>query len=354
MRYIREYSKSRLGIGINEHDAVEGASEELLSSAEVREAFIKDVGFELQHLLASLAALSQARARGLGQELKLSYNATPKRIAQVLVEVVIGLGEAEAERIVAFLTLSETGVLRLPGRDVDEPDVPYWEHKKRVHRYSIRPLVADGDDLRWGAEATSRAMNIWMSSVRDGYLPADFDWPNVVPVVREIKKSIEKRLELRSEEIFRRHTEYVVRGVDFFKRFRGEGFEDVGDFDVLAYWPDANLLVAVECKYNQPPHTVKDSRRLRDTIFGKAEDDRAGQLSRILGRREFAARHRTRMLELLKWPATQKVESQYIELYVGRDVYYWMVHPPYPVQTKFVRVDGLDAWISDEILDTAP
>ena len=71
---------------------------------------------------------------------------------------------------------------------------------------------------------------------------------------------------------------------------------------------------------------------------------------RILGRREFAATHRARMLELLKWPAAAKTEPQCIELYVSRDVYYWMAHPPYPVPTKFVRVDALDSWIRDEIL----
>lgn len=348
--YIREYSKSRLGISIKELDAVNGASEDLLSSAEVRNAFLKDLGFELRHLLASLAALSQAQSCGLGTELALSYSATPERIAQVLVEVVIGLDEVMAKNIVAFLTLSGAGLLRLPGRDIDEPDIPYWEHKKRVQRYTIRPLVTDRDELRWGAEVSSRAMNIWMSSVRDGYLPADFDWPNIAPVVRKIKKSIEKRLELRSEEIFRRHTKQVARGIDFFKRFPGEGFEDVGDFDVLAYWPDTNIVVAVECKYNQPPHTVKDSRRLRDTIFGDSEGDRSGQFNRISRRRLFLAKHRVRMLELLNWPATQKKEPQYIELYVGRDVYYWMVHPPYPVPTKFVRVDTLDSWIKDQIL----
>ena len=113
--------------------------------------------------------------------------------------------------------------------------------------------------------------------------------------------------------------------------------------------PDLNLLVAVECKYNQPSYTVKDSRRLRDTIFGKTEDDRAGQLSRLFGRRLFAAKHCSRMLELLKWPAPANVEPQYVELYVGRDVSYWMVHPPYPVPTKFLRVDALDSWINTEL-----
>ncbi|EOX7976937.1 hypothetical protein ACPV1B_005304, partial [Escherichia coli] len=137
--------------------------------------------------------------------------------------------------------------------------------------------------------------------------------------------------------------------IDFFRRFREEKFDDVGDFDVFAYWPESNLLVTVECKYNQPPFTMKDSRRLRDRIFGKAENDRAGQFSRILDRRKFLETHRSRLLELLQWPQPESVPLRNIELYVSRDVYYWMVHPPYPVPTQFVRVDTLDTWIKTEL-----
>lgn len=348
--FAREYAKSRLGLGANSEDAVEGASEDLLSSEKLKSAFAADLGFDLQSMITALAVLSQAQRYGFGDELSLSYAAAPCRVAQGLADSIESLDLAEAERIVAFLTLSEKDVRRLSGRDVDEADVPCWEHSKRIHRYAIRPLVVDGTELRWGAEAASRSMYNWMSAVRDGYLPADFEWPNVEPVIRSVKESIEKRLELRTEEIFRRHTPFVQRGIDFFRRFRGEGFDDVGDFDVFAYWPDANLLVTVECKYNQPPYTVKDGRRLRDRIFGKAEDDKAGQFSRILRRRQFLEQNRSRMLELVKWPKSEAKPFRNAELYVSRDVYYWMVHPPYPVPTKFVRVDALDTWIKTELI----
>lgn len=349
-QFAREYAKSRLGVDINEQDTVEGASAELLSSQKLRHAFLTDAGFELQHLLDSLAVLSQAQRRGFGEKLALSYSADQDHITQVLVDSIEGLQLQEAGKIVDFLTLSESGIRRLAGRDVEEPDVPYWEHKKRVHRYAIRPLVRDGSKLRWGAETASRAMNVWMSSVRDGYLPASFAWSHVEPVIKQVKEDIEKRLEFRTEEIFLRHTPYVVRGRDFYKTYRGEGFDDAGDFDVLAFWPATNLLVAVECKYNQPTHTMKDSRRLRDQIFGKAENDRAGQLSRILRRRQFVAKNRVRMLELLKWPTAADTQPQDVELYVGRDIFYWMNDPPYPVLTKFTRIDALDAWIRKELL----
>ncbi|WP_199444758.1 hypothetical protein [Acidocella aminolytica] len=348
--FLREYAKSRLGLGANDEDAVKGESKDLLSSERLKSAFMIDLGFDLQNMLTALVVLSQAQRHGFGDELALSYAAPPGRIAQGLADSIEGLDLAEATKITAFLTITEAGVRRLSGRDVDEADVPYWEHNKRIHRYAIRPLVLDGTDLRWGAEMASRAMYNWMSAVQDGYLPADFGWPNVEPVIREVKESIEKRLEVRTEEIFRRHTKFVLRGIDFFKRFRSEGFEDVGDFDVFAYWPDTNLLVTVECKYNQPPFTVKDGRRLRDRIFGKAENDRAGQFSRILRRRQFLEQNRSKLLKLLTWPQSETVSFRNFELYVSRDVYYWMVHPPYPVPTQFVRIDTLDTWIKTELI----
>jgi len=348
--FAREYAKSRLEVGSNREDLVEGESEELLSSEKLRNAFITDLGFDLQSMLTALAVLSQAHRHGFGNELSLSYSASPSLVTQGIADSIDGLDISEAKKIVSFLTLSESGIRRLSGRDVDENDVPYWERNKRIHRYAIRPLVIDGTDLRWGAEAASRAMNIWAAAVRDGCLPADFSWPNIEPVVGTVKKGIEKRLELRTEEIFSRYTPFVKRGIDFFRKFRSEGFEDVGDFDVLAYWPADNLLVAVECKYNLPAFTMKDARRLRDKIFGKAESDRAGQFSRILRRRKFLEKNRSRVLELLEWPEPESKPTANMELYVCRDVFYWMIHPPYPVSTKFVQVDVLDAWIKNELI----
>ena len=136
-------------------------------------------------------------------------------------------------------------------------------------------------------------------------------------------------------------------GVDFFRRFKGEGFADVGDFDALAYWPDTNTLVFIECKYNQPAFSVKDTRRLRDRIFGSSPEDKKGQLVKIVGRRNFVDRHRVRMLEIMGWPAPSSDHAPInIELYVSREIHWWMVHPPYAVPTQFVRVDELDAWLT--------
>ncbi|MCX7110957.1 MAG: hypothetical protein NTX45_12710 [Proteobacteria bacterium] len=348
-KFEREYARWKLGIGIIASDAVEGDLAKELDSPDLQQAFRKDTGFELRHLLQSLIVLSQPVRHELAAELALSYAASRQAIREAIFSSIEGVSSVECEAIVQFLTISAADIRRLPGRDIDETDVPFWEHTKRLHRYNIRPLVSDGEILRWGAEGASRALQIWKKSVIDGYLPADFPWPEVQRQVRLIKAQIEKDLEIKTEEICRRFTPYVIQGVDFFHRFQKEGFPDAGDFDVLAYWPATNTLVTLECKYNKPAFCIKDSRRLRDDIFGKSETDRKGQFSRIVRRREFVKENRSRMLELLKWPTIPAIKERNVEMYVGRDVHWWMIHPPYPVPTEFVRVDSLDAWLNNQV-----
>lgn len=59
-------------------------------------------------------------------------------------------------------------------------------------------------------------------------MPADFDWPNVKIVVREIKQGLETRLETVAAAVLVRATCYSMEGLDFRERFPAENFDDVG------------------------------------------------------------------------------------------------------------------------------
>jgi hypothetical protein len=241
--------------------------------------------------------------------------------------------------------LDPSGIRRLLGKSTVEGDVPLWEHNKRGDRYTIKPLIRDErGNLAWGAATVERSARIWRQTLVNGYMPADFNWPNVRGVVRNIKLGLEKKLETTAATILARATPYVKEGIDFKYRFLAEGFDDVGDFDGLAYWPAMNLWVSVECKYNQPAFCVKDARRLRDRIFGTPENRE--QFAKIERRRMFLHANFDRIRLALGWPTpTLGVPPHVHELYMSRDIYWWMRNPPYPVPTQFVRVDGLDGWL---------
>jgi hypothetical protein len=306
-------------------------------------AFVNSVGFSLATLLPVLAVLGRWVSAHQGAlPLAWSYEAPKAEMLATLAAHLPHVPPAEVEAAVDFLSLDASQVCRLAGSDREEDDVPVWEHRKRVHRYAIRPLLRIGQDrLLWGAAAAHRAFGIWNGTFSDGYPPADFGHPEIEVVAASIKKHIEDDLELRAAEVFGRHFTYFAHGIDFYRRFPREGFDDVGDFDVLAYRPEDNQWFMVECKYNKPPFCIKDMRRLREEVFGKTP--KSGQLAKTARRHAFLEAHAARLLELLNWPAGAAVERRIEDLYVCPRIFPFMRRTPRPVPTKFVRLGKLDA-----------
>lgn len=313
-------------------------------------AFVNSVGFPLATMLPVLAVLGRWVSTKEGAvPLAWSYEGSKADVLATLVaHVPLPMPPAEVEAALDFLTLDASRVCVLAGRELEEGDVPIWEHRKRVHRYGIRPVLRIGQDrLLWGAAAAHRAFGIWNGTFSDGYPPADFGYPQIEEVAASIKKHIEDDLEVRAVEVFGRHLTYFEHGVDFHRRFPQEGFEDVGDFDVLAYRPEDNRWFMVECKYNKPAFCIKDMRRLREEVFGKTPT--TGQLAKIARRHAFLGIHAARLLELLKWPAGPAVEQRIEDLYVCPRIFPFMRRVPRPVLTQFVRLGKLDALLRSRL-----
>ena len=344
-QYLREVANAKLGVGLKEEDEVNSEADAEKNWERLNAALIEDLGCSLTQLTRVLEVLARWHTAGGTEEFCFRYSAAPATIAD---RVLVSFPDATVDQVAAaieFLTLSPAGIRQLARKDATEPDVPVWEHFKRVHRYLIRPLVPLlKDQLTWGAATAARTRSIWIGAFSNGYLPADFAWPNVSRVVDDIKRTIERQLEVRAHEICLRHTMHTLRGIDFRRRFPQDRFDDVGDFDVLAYWPNSNLWLAIECKYNQPPYCLKDSRRLRDRVFGDGND--RAQFGKIERRLQFLHIHRNHLRALLEWPAPLGENPPAIRsAYVSRDIYWFLLHPPYSVDTEFVRVDALDDWL---------
>ncbi|MGN7918590.1 hypothetical protein [Lysobacter sp. 22409] len=340
--YDREIADKKLGAGT--------AGDEIssLNDSEARqldEALFLDSGFTLTHLLHALVILSRwPSVNGRPDDLHLSYRATVDVLVAELAKTIQDMSEPVARKVVEFLVLNPQRIRLLVGRDIEESDVPIWEHRKRDHRYSIRPLIQlDDGQLAWGAAAASRAHSIWAASFSEGYPPADLPWSHVEEVCASIKRRAELELEARAFEICRRHVAHVQHGINFKHRFPKESYEDIGDYDVLAYCPERNLWLTIECKFNKPAFSFKDARRLREHIFGKAMTD--GHLGKINRRRQFLTSNAERLRTLLGWPAPNLAQATIIDLYVCPRIFYWMRSPPYPTSIEFVRLGMLDTWL---------
>lgn len=343
--FAAEMADLRLGIGVTPTDRVDVVREDSDEWKMVDAAFLHDTGVRFADFAAGLLVLSRWSSTSKDSDLGWSYTAPRARVRDVLVESIKDLTATDADRIISLATIDPRGIRRLLGKPNDETDVPIWEHNKRGNRYTIKPLIPlDADLFLWGAASAERAARIWTGSVADGFLPADFDWPNVVDAVRSIKSRLDQQLEMTAFQVVNRATPFAARGMDFKRRFPREGLEDVGDYDVLAYWPSTNQWLIAECKYNQPAFCLKDARRLRDRIFGTGNN--RAQFSKIERRRDFLSANQNRLRSLLEWPPPNGATPASItEVYVSREIYWWMRNPPYETPTHFVRIDVLDHWV---------
>lgn len=346
----REMAALRLGVNVAEEDKVTTALSMEAYTALLDAAFAKDLRFTYSHMLQVLSTLTLWVSVGGVQELSCGYVSDRQAIAERAVAAHPGLPFDAALAVIEFLLLAPEQAWLLIGKGVVEDDVPVWEHSKRGSRHTIRPLIElPGGRVLWGAAAVERANRIWNGSISAGYLPADYPWPAVCAAVGQLKKELEDGLEDRAYEVCARAMPYAIKGINFKDRFPKQEFPNVGDYDVLAYRPEENQWLTIECKYNQPAFCLKDTRRLRDRIFGGGSE--LGQLRKIEGRRDFLILNADTLRTLLGWPAPAEKPISLTELYVSKDMHFWLRFPPYEVPTRFVQIDTLDAWLRS---DAAP
>lgn len=313
--------------------------------------FQKDLSFKFSQLLTILNILSNwaGYTKIVPQPI---YQDNLENIQKKCNEIFVDANFDDIRKILSFLTLNGSKVKRLLGKDTLEFDVPVFDHNKREHRLNIRPIIelADGN-LIWGPATCYRSFAIWFNHIANGYLPADFNWKSVNNYVRKLKEGLEKGLEARAGEVTKRFIKFTERGIDLRKCFPKEDIPDIGDFDVLAYIPEKNIWINLECKYNKPYYCLKDMKRLRNTVF-LGEGTKQSHISKIQKRAEYLENNLEYVRGLLKWPeSSYKHSPQILNLYISINTYWWFRNPPVPVDIKFIQIDALDNWFQTTLAE---
>ncbi|QLR04871.1 hypothetical protein [Providencia rettgeri] len=317
----------------------------------IDKVFQTDLSFKFSQLLTILDILSNwaSYTKIAPQPI---YQDNLENIENKCNEILVDTNLDEIRKILSFLILDGSKVKRLLGKDTLEFDVPVSDHNKREHRLNIRPIIelADGN-LIWGPAACHRSLTIWFNHIANGYLPADFNWKSVNSYVRKLKEGVEKELEVRAGEVTKRFIKLTERGIDLRKRFLKEDVPDIGDFDVLAYIPEKNIWINLECKYNKPYYCLKDMKRLRNTVF-LGEGTRQSHISKIQKRAEYLENNLEYVRGLLKWPESSCQHSpQILNLYISINTYWWFRNPPIQVDINFIQIDALDNWFQMKLAE---
>lgn len=348
-KYHEELSSYKLGIGLNSDDELES----IIPQDEyklINDAFYKDLSFGFRNLITVLYCLSNwATFNHISPQ--AYYQVELNELIQTIFNhfTIKDVTFEEVGKIIEFLIIDNEKINQLEGVDRKHYDVPVGDHNKRTNRINIKPLIKIGERIIWSPVCTHRSLGIWTNHTTDGYLPADFNFRNVNKLVKNSKTVLEKQLETKAFNILLRRSSFVKRGLDLRKTFYNqEDYPDIGDYDVLAYFPESNNWVMIECKYNQPAYCIKDMNRLRHKIFGKDELDQSSHISKVQGRYKFLISNYDRIRKSLNWPLPAENQLHKVtNLYISKNTYWWFRYPPYAVNVDFVQVDFLEQWLKE-------
>lgn len=345
--FSEEMAQLELGLIGNPKDRVDSprAVEEFLE--ELDQASVKDLGFSFKFMVNVLQVLTYWPAHKSDVEESSSYSAELAEIEDACVESIQGIRREEIKPMVEFLTLSKDDVIRVLGQDEPCLDLPVWEYRKRYSRYNLRPLIKIGDKYYWGPYSARRAGLIWSGTPPTGTMPTDLEAPTIVDVLRTEKKFIEDALADKALEIVKRFTPHARKNLKLHElKPKGIHPSELGDYDVLAYYPEKNVVFNVECKDILPVYCLKDAKRLRNKIFGRpGKDD--GHFTQINKRKEYLSVHIFDIATALDWPVNPEKPPEIITIYLSRRSYWWTHFPLKEVGAKFLRVDLFSDFIED-------
>jgi len=277
------------------------------------------------------------------------YYATIEEISAVLPVAIQDYDAKETEAILDFLVLKQEGLLTIKDDPNLAEDLPIWEHNKRLTRFDIRPIIKVGNRYCWGPYSMERSSSIWMGISGKHKMPSDLDASSVAIVLKRGHEDMEVSLAKKAKEIALRYTSKVKSDV-YPHKYDGT-IQDIGDYDVLAYLEDRNILLNIESKIIDPPYSAKDSGRMQRAIFGKVNKAdgaviKKGYLQKVEVRAEYLKSKWQDLMRGLSWPVPTS-GPRVVSIFLTKMGFWWTKNPPISTEVHFIEIRLLDDFIKN-------
>lgn len=311
---------------------------------QIESAFKIDFGFSFKDLVNLQQILSLWAEHNESVKESTYYCSTAEEILSVCSKVIKGVDVSGIQNVLDFLTLDPSGLLKIEGDSSLAKDLPIWEHAKRLSRYTIRPIIKIENRYFWGAYSIERSAHIWSDISFNHYLPADINAPTVSAVLEKGHVNLENCLVLKGKEIVERFTKYVEK--DFFPHNIDSSIKDIGDYDILAYLPDKNVLLNIESKIIDPAYSLKDLGRIQRKIFGRVKGDKTFEkryLQKVEEREAYLNKNYELVMSHFGWKAATK--PKVVSIFLTKMAYWWTKYPPVKTNINFVEMRLLEDFI---------
>jgi hypothetical protein len=259
----------------------------------VATAFYVDTGVNFRILESVLQQLSQS---SFPSE-KINFNEIAPNVFQININdavndycsfVLEDVSYDDAKRAFEFLTINESELKTIDGKNF--PILPIWEREKRNNRFSIKPLLKDGDNYIYSPIMADEIRKRWTNGFLQFYPPYEIGLSSVVNELAEWKNYYEHLFSTDIEHLFKDlEFDYYKHDVDIRREDRKgnhPSINELGDYDVIGLCQSLKTVFIIECKVLQPigsifEHSNEQKRFFKEEKFDEKFQKRINYFSEI-------------------------------------------------------------------------
>jgi hypothetical protein len=278
--YLSKYSTTNKRRLSSDAYDIKGIEKDKEYFEKVATAFYVDTGVSFRVLESILHQLSES---SFPSE-KISFNEIEPNVFQINIDdavkdycsfVLEDVSYDDAKRAFEFLTIDVSKLKTINGKDC--PILPIWEREKRNNRFSIKPLLKDGDNYIYSPIMTDEIRKRWTNGLLQFYPPYEIGLPNVVKELAEWKNYYEHLFSTDIEHLFKDlEFDYYKHDVDIRREDRKgnhPSINELGDYDVIGLCKPLKTVFIIECKVLQPIGSIFEHSNEQKRFFKEEKFD---------------------------------------------------------------------------------
>lgn len=312
----------------------------------VDEKFQKYYNFTLTNIFEILQALYMYKGNSY-----LIEKVTEEQIISYLKECYPEINNEYFIKIINYLVLNQVhlGSILSEEKLIEKGFIPYNEINKRPYRLGIKPLIKIEDNIYISRELMNKSFQTYYRHILNGKLPYRNENKEIQDLMDDYAKKIQDKIVYKTVEIAEKigyDSKFIFREVNL-RTFDKEGkhprLDEIGDYDVLIFDIQKNIVFNIECKYISQDFCAKDLKNTMEQIFGRKGSKRKYYIKQFLKRQKYLSLVATDLVNRKFNNSIDKIIVIPIFLTYTTNIY--LKYPPIKSEIIFLTINEFEEYL---------